>query len=336
MTRTRKITTIEEQPDENEQTPVAVPIEQEQHEAVELSVSERIAEIKARGELDECISRVYEITGTKTREFIAKVDDLIEEDYLAENFGPGKYAVLYTYKSEGVRKQTSQNFAVSSAYKGAKNASPVLASAQPQNGLLAGLLGNMTAAEKVTAAVALIEGVKKIFAPPPPPVDLTELLKVIAANRAPALGDAVIMKAMEMNRPAPVPAPSILEQIKQLNEVKELLKTEENAESGGDNMNFFIEQGLKLLPALLQKNGGSYQAAGAAVKDNPIITGLIQNDPELAGQFINAAAEKYGTEAAKQLAAGFGYSFEPATPEQIETPQQITTQDGSLQAPAKG
>ena len=323
----RKITTIEEQEPEAEPINAApVEIEQEPESGPELTVSDRIAAIKARGELDECVSRIYANNGTRGREYVGKVNDVAEEDYLAENYGPGKYIVLYDYRANGVHRQTTQNFTISEAYRAAKRPEAVQVPAPANNGLLAGLLGGMTAAEKVTAAVALIEGVKKIFAPPPPPVDLTELLKVIAANRAPALGDAVIMKAMEMNRPAPPPAPSILTQIKELNEVKELLSESEGNTRGGDSMDFIIKTGLQMLPALLKQNGGSYAAAGAAVKDNAMISGLLQNDPDLLGEFCAAVKEKYGEQAAQELARGYGFELEAAAPEQ---PAAITNDAGT-------
>lgn len=308
----RKITTIEENEPEGEPMNAApVELEQDTESGQELTVSDRIAAIKARGELDECISRIYAPNGTR-REYVGKVANVADEDYLAENYGPGKYIVLYDYRANGVHRQTTQNFTISEAYRPLKSQEAAQVPAQAQNGILAGLLGGMTAAEKVTAAVALIEGVKKIFAPPPPPVDFTELLKVIAANRAPAIGDAVIMKAMEMNRPAPPPAPSILTQIKELNEVKELLTDNESETRGGDSMDFIIKTGLQMLPALLKQNGGSYAAAGAAVKDNAMISGLLQNDPDLLGEFCAAVKEKYGEQAARELARGYGFELEAA------------------------
>lgn len=327
----RKITTIEEQEPEAEPMNAApVELEQEPESGQELTVSDRIAAIKARGELDECVSRIYANNGTRGREYVGKVADVAEEDYLAENYGPGKYIVLYDYRANGVHRQTTQNFTISEAYRPAKRPEAVQVPATANNGLLSGLLGGMTAAEKVTAAVALIEGVKKIFAPPPPPVDFTELLKVIAANRAPALGDAVIMKAMEMNRPAPPPAPppapSILTQIKQLNEVKELLSEREEDTRGGNTMDLIVKMGLPMLANLVKANGGSYAAAGAAVKDNAMISGLLQNDPDLLGEFCAAVKEKYGEQAARELARGYGFELEAAA---LEQPAAITNDAGT-------
>ena len=78
--------------------------------------------------------------------------------------------------------------------------------------------------------------------------------------------------------------------------------------------------------------GESYQQAGAAVRDNPIISGFIEKDPELLGEFCAAVRDKYGAQAASDLAAGYGYTFGEETPAeatQIETTEQAA-------APAAG
>lgn len=326
----KKTTTIEEI--DTLKIPPFVEQQEEQEEEpggdiYELSASERIAEIKARGEIQGVKSRIYAIT-SKGREFVGTHNDIAEDDFLAEKYGPGKYLVFYVYRDkQGRRVQTSENFNISELYRGTRD--NVQAQAAHAGGTLGGFLENITA-EKVAGIMAAVQGLKAIFAPPPPPVDMTELLKALAAPRQ-NIGDAVLIKALEgVNRPAPAPAPSILDQIKQINEVKEILGASEGA-GGNDTMDKFINMGLSMLPALLQRNGGNYQAAGAAVKENPFINGLIEKDPELLARFCTATAEKYGEQAARELAAGFGYSYENA-PQQQE-PQQIEEQPAE---PPKG
>lgn len=334
MARSRK-TLIEETPVietpviENEETE-----ETEGRELYELTASERIAEIRARGEIKDVVSRIYALTN-KGREFIGKYEDVAEEDYLAEKYGPGKYMVFYIYRDkDGKRVQTSENFNVSELYRGTRDNVPANAARATAGGFLGGFLENMTA-EKVAGVVAAIQGLKAIFAPPPPPVDMTELIKALAAPKQ-NVGDAVLIKAMEMTRPAvpaPVAAPSMLQQIKDVQAVKELLNDSAASAGGNDTMDMIINAGLKMLPAILAQHGGNYQQAGAAVRDNPLISGFVEKDPELLGEFCAAVRDKYGAQAARDLAAGYGFTFDEETPAQAP---QIETTTEQAAAPAAG
>lgn len=303
--------------------------ETEAREVYELTASERIAEIKARGEIQVVTSRIYSIT-SKGREFIGKYDDIAEEDYLAEKYGPGKYLVFYVYRDkDGRRVQKSENFNISELYRGTRDNVPAQGGRATAGGFLGGFLEGMTA-EKVAGVVAAIQGLKAIFAPPPPPVDMTELIKALAAPKQ-NIGDAVLMKAMDMTRPAPVAAPSMLQQIKDIQAVKELLNDSAEGAGGNDTMNMLVNAGLKMLPAILAQHGGNYQQAGAAVRDNPLISGMIEKDPELLGEFCAAVRDKYGAQAARELAAGYGYDFGEETPAQA--PQiETTTEQAAPQA----
>jgi hypothetical protein len=316
---------------ENEETE-----ETEGREVYELTASERIAEIKARGEIQDVTSRIYAVT-SKGREFVGKYEDVAEDDYLAEKYGPGKYMVFYIYRDkDGKRVQTSENFNVSELYRGTRDNVPANAARAPAGGFLGGFLENMTA-EKVAGVVAAIQGLKAIFAPPPPPVDMTELIKALAAPKQ-NIGDAVLIKAMEMTRPAapaPVAAPSMLQQIKDIQAVKELLNNGGEAAGGNDTMDMIINAGLKMLPAILAQHGGNYQQAGAAVRDNPLISGFVEKDPELLGEFCAAVRDKYGAQAARDLAAGYGFTFDEETTAQA--PQiETTTTTTEQAAPAAG
>lgn len=303
--------------------------EREAREVYELSASERIAEIKARGEIQNITSRIYSVT-SKGREFVGKYEDVAEDDFLAEKYGPGKYLVFYIYRDkDGKRVQTSESFNISELYRGTRDNVPAQA-AHAHGVTLGGFLENITA-EKVAGIMAAVQGLKAIFAPPPPPVDMTELIKALAAPKQ-NIGDAVLIKAMEMTRPAPAPvaAPSMLQQIKDIQAVKELLSDSGEA-AGGDTMNMLVNAGLKMLPAILAQHGGNYQQAGAAVRDNPLISGMIEKDPELLGEFCAAVRDKYGAQAAKDLAAGYGFTFDEETPAQA--PQiETTTEQAAPQA----
>lgn len=298
----------------------------------ESSVIERLADLMESTGAD-CISRIYKEDmrkGGGPREFIERVDSFVEEDYLAETYGPGRYVIRYEYKRNGERKKTTIPFAISGDYR-PKNGAAVPMSATVQKDTVSAFLSNLNA-EKVAGIMAAIQGIKAIFAPPPPPVDLTELLKAVAAPRTLPVSDAVLIKAMDMQRPLPPPQLSLLEQVKQVNQIKELLGAE-NESAGGDSMDTVIKIGLSMLPALLQKNGGNYQATGAAARENPMIRGLIENDPELMGKFCEAAANRYGEQAARELADGFGYTFEPQA---AEAPQPQQIEQKQAQEPPKG
>lgn len=306
--------------------------ETEGREVYELSASERIAEIKARGEIQGVKSRIYAVT-SKGREFVGTHDDIAEDDFLAEKYGPGKYLVFYIYRDkDGKRVQTSESFNISELYRGTRDNVPAQA-AHAHGVTLGGFLENITA-EKVAGIMAAVQGLKAIFAPPPPPVDMTELIKALAAPKQ-NIGDAVLIKAMEMTRPAPQPvaAPSMLQQIKDIQAVKELLNDSAEGAGGNDTMNMLVNAGLKMLPAILAQHGGNYQQAGAAVRDNPLISGMIEKDPELLGEFCAAVRDKYGAQAARDLAAGYGYDFGEETPAQAP---QIETTTEQAAAPAAG
>lgn len=295
----------------------------------ELTVAERLAEYLAQDGC-ECVSRIYREdrrNPSQAREFLERVDNFVEEEYLADKWGGGSYVVRYQYKgNDGVRKSTSLSFRISDMYKGANAAPPTVAAPAPKTGLLGAFLQDLTA-EKVAGMVALVEGVKKIFAPS---IDMTEVLKIAAAPRTPSIGEAVVLKALEgVNKPAQVvatPAPSIIAQIKEVAQIKELLgNNNEDEDRGGDEMSVLAKMALNILPEILKKNNNNYEAAGAAVKDNPAVIAALRDDPEIAGEFLNAVAnsKNYGVEAAKKLALGFGYEFEPA-PEQAADALPVT------------
>lgn len=304
----------------------------------ELTVAERLSEYLTQDGC-ECVSRIYREdrrNPSQVREFLERVDYFVEEEYLADKWGGGAYVVRYQYKKDGERKSTSLSFRISDIYKGSNVAAPTVAAPATKTGFLGDFLQDLTT-QKVAGMVALVEGVKKIFAPS---IDMTEVLKLAAAPRTPSIGEAVVLKALEgVNKPAQVatPAPSIIAQIKEVAQIKELLGNNNNEDEnrGGDEMSVIAKIALNLLPEILKKNNGNYEAAGASVKNNPAVVDALRADPELAGEFLNAVAnsKNYGVEAAKKLALGFGYEFEPA-PEQAADALPVTGESTNNEAAA--
>lgn len=314
MARKKTTTTVEE----TEVTP------EEQTTQVELgggqlSIAEKLAQI-IDPENDELFCRIYKQSGNRnapTREFIERVDGvLVDEEYIAENYGGGCYFVRYVFKENGVTRNTSGVFTISETYR-AKRGAPAQEQ-QPKN-MLAGLLENLTA-EKVGGIVAAVEAVRKVFAPP---VDLTKLMEAALTNRQQSVSDAVLLEAMKGIK-QPNPPRNLLEEVRQLQEVKALIKDEpvtvededeEDNDKGGP-MNL-VKTALELLPAFLQQNNNNYEATGAQFRNSPIVNNLLAKDPTLREKFIEAARHEYGDEKTQELARGFGLDvqfIEPAEP----------------------
>lgn len=304
MARKKTTTTVEEtEVIPEEQTPGQVELGGGQ-----LSIAEKLAQI-IDPENDELFCRIYKQSGNRnapTREFIERVDGvLVDEEYIAENYGGGCYFVRYVFKENGVTRNTSGVFTISETYR-AKRGAPAQEQ-QPKN-MLAGLLENLTA-EKVGGIVAAVEAVRKIFAPP---VDLTKLMEAALSNRQQSVSDAVLLEAMKGIKQPQQPR-NLLEEVRQLQEVKALIKDEpgtveeedeEDNDKGGP-MNI-IKTALEMLPAFLQQNNNNYEATGAQFRNNPIVNNLLAKDPSLREKFIDAARHEYGDEKTQELARGFG------------------------------
>ena len=100
----------------------------------------------------------------------------------------------------------------------------------------------------------------------------------------------------------------------------------DNSNRGSDKMDMFIEMGLKYLPELLAKHNNNYNAVGAEVAKNNFVQNLIKSDPDLTQTFFTVAAEKYGKDAAMQLANGFGVQIDFNEGEAAQQPPQIAQQ----------
>ena len=331
MARTRKITTVEE---------AVIEKPEEREEGVELeggrlSIAERLALIIDPDEMNDCFCRIYKQSGNPrnpTREFIERVDGiLVDEEYIAENYGGGSYFVRYVYKEKGVTKNTSGPITIASSYR-PKNGLAAVPEQQTQKNPLAGLLENLTA-EKVGGIVAAVEAVRKIFAPP---VDLTKLMEAALSNRQQSVSDAVLLEAMKGIKQPQQPR-NLLEEVRQLQEVKALIKDEPGAVEEDDDeedndkggpMNI-IKTALEMLPAFLQQNNNNYEATGAQFRNNPIVNNLLAKDPSLREKFIDAARHEYGDEKTQELARGFGLNVQFIDSEQPgEQPAQLETAKG--------
>ena len=276
------------------------------------------------------ICRVYrdlgkDENGKSLREFCGKFDTILDEQAIGEAFGPGKYCLQYTWRVNGERKDTTRNYNIGREFAkfekskegaagAAENAPAVIPTqANAAGGSLVNFFGNLTA-DKVAAGFAILEGVKKFLAPPPAP-DYTPLFKMmLETQRGQTVGDAVVIEALKQaNKPA-APAPTVMEQINNLKAVRDAFAGDfaggENSNRGSDKMDMFIEMGLKYLPELLAKHNNNYNAVGAEVAKNNFVQNLIKSDPDLTQTFFSVAAEKYGKDAAMQLANGFGVQID--------------------------
>lgn len=268
----------------------------------------------------EIEGRIYRKTkpedsiGRMSFEAIAKVNEIVDEDWIGRHFGGGNYFVKWTFK-QGDRKEVRQkNYAVGPEYdKFIKPSAPAVSGAVPGfSGLdLSGLLGSLTV-EKIAAIGSAIKLIKDIFAPPPPPppFDTTKLLEIIAANsQKTSVSDAIVIESMRaMKQQNAQPPQTLAQQIADFKALKETFKDEFSNDSteGGDEMNFLLEKAIEYLPLLLQKKNNDFRAVGAEARENPLIKSVISSNPELTQKFFEQARATYGDAAVQQLAAGFG------------------------------
>lgn len=285
----------------------------------------------------EVYGRIYRIisplesVGRPAREFVGKVEERVDEDYIGRIFGPGRYNIHYRVtRSDGSKFERDETFNIGQEY--AKKDTPQQpvkqAAATTLGGLdLGAVLGGLTV-EKITAIGAGLKLIKDFLAPPPPPpsVDVAKLLEIFAANNRPQpVSDALLIQAMQSLQKTNTP-PSLLQQMRELKEIKETLKDETSDETDGEGgqMSLLLEQAFKYLPSLLAANKQDFRATGAQARELPMVAGIIRNNPDLATEFINRAAQQYGRENAQQLAAGFGLQL---TPIQQQEQQQDQGED---------
>lgn len=272
----------------------------------------------------EVYGRIYRIisplesVGRPAREFVGKVEERVDEDYIGRIFGPGRYNIHYRVtRSDGSKFERDETFNIGQEY--AKKDGPQQPVKQAAPATLGGLdlgavLGGLTV-EKITAIGAGLKLIKDFLAPPPPPpaVDVAKLLEIFAANNRPQpVSDALLIQAMQSLQKTNTPT-SLLQQMRELKEIKETLKDETADETDGEGgqMSILLEQAFKYLPSLLAANKQDFRATGAQARELPMVAGIIRNNPDLATEFMNRAAQQYGRENAQQLAAGFGLQLTP-------------------------
>jgi hypothetical protein len=249
--------------------------------------------------------------GRMSFEAVAKVSEIVDEDWIGRHFGGGNYFIKWTFR-QGERKEVRQrNYSVGPEYdKFVKKEAPAVSGAVPGvSGLdLGGLLGSLTV-DKIAAIHGAIKAFKELFAPPPPPQpDYTKLLEIVLANNQKSTPSDAIVTACLANLQKPQPMQSVAQQIADFKALKETFKDEFSSDSteGGDEMNFLLEKAIEYLPLLLQKKNNDFRAVGAEARENPLITSIISSNPELTQKFFEQARATYGDAAVQQLAAGFG------------------------------
>ena len=233
--------------------------------------------------------RVYRVNSPKdslgrpTYEAIAKINKVVDEDWLGRNFGGGQYHIKYKVVRDGLKGEKQLNYNVGPEYN--KYVNPDESTAAPsdptaRHGALdvGGLLGSLTV-DKIAAIGGAIKIIKEIFAPPPPPVDLKGIFEVIAATQQKTTpSDAIVTACLSTLQKPQQPAQSIAQQIADFNALKEIFKdNSSNAENEGGEMNFLLEKAFEYLPLLLQKKNNDYRAVGQEVRQNPMVQGLILN-----------------------------------------------------------
>ena len=287
----------------------------------------------------EIVGRVYRVNSPKdslgrpTYEAIAKINKVVDEDWLGHNFGSGTYHIKYRVSKDGVKAEKQLNYNVGAEYdKFVKTEESTAAQTPPAtctaDGLnLGGLLGSLTVA-KVVAIVDAVKAVKEIFAPPPPPpqpqIDFVKLLEVLKSDNKPSVSEAIVIESLKsMKQQQERPQSSIAQQIADYNALKEIFDNNNNEDDAeGGDMSFILDKALQYLPMLLKANNNNYQAVGQQVRENPFVMGIIQNNPDLAQTFFERAAHDYGPENAKALAAGFGYQMDFKAPQAAQQPQE--------------
>lgn len=279
------------------------------------------------GEGVEISGRVYRINSPKdsigrpTFEAVAKVTEFVDEDWIGRNFGGGQYRIKYTITDDEKRVIKQLNYNVGHEYdKFLKQPEPAQKIEKPATfgGIDFGaFIGSLTV-DKVAAITAGLKALKEFLAPPPPPPqnnDLIKLFEIMAANsNKSSVSEAIVLESMrtmkEKATQPPAPAPSFSQTIADYNAIKELFENNNNNANEGGEMNFLLDKAFEYLPLLLQKKNNDYTAVGREAKENPMVSGLIRSDPELAQKFFERARDTYGDENAKNLAAGFGLKMD--------------------------
>lgn len=281
-------------------------------------LGEKNQSVKISGRIYRLFAATDAVGGRPIAQFVGKVDEVVDEDFVGRHFGGGKFKVRFTITAQnGATEQRDIIYNIDDTYNKylkevptppAPAPLPTAAPAPEKESNIIDKIFQKFTPEYITAFTLSIKTIRELFPPRPQP-DYMELMKIIAANsNKPAFSDSVVMKAMEMQQQQQR-AQSPISQLKELREIKEFFKEEitENQDDG-ETMSW-IKTAFELLPLLLQKNNNNFQAAGQQARQIPLVNKLIANDPELATAFIDRARKQYGDANARALARGFGYEM---------------------------
>lgn len=264
--------------------------------------------------------------GRMSFEAIGKVNEIIDEDFLGRHYGGGNYFVKWTFRS-GDRKEVRQkNYAVGSEYdKFVRQAAAPSQTTQetPAGFNLNSFLGSLTV-EKIAAIGGAVKMIRDFLAPPQPALNVEKLLEIMVANNQKSTpSDAIVTACLTSLQKPPQPAQSLAQQIADFKALKETFKDEFSSETdeGENSMSWILEKALEYLPIMLQKNNNNFEAVGVEARENPMIKGIINSNPELTQKFFETAREQYGDDAVRQLATGFGYSAQIVPQQQTEVNQ---------------
>lgn len=297
-----------------------VPNGQETQERDFDSVFDELRSAADDGEFAEIIGRVYRISqnqngGKKFLTACGKIDDVYDDDDLGNRFGSGRYQVAYDLVTDdGKHIKKTAYYNIGEEYDRKVPPSSVETA---QLGGLSTILSGISP-EKVTALLACVKAVKELFAPPPPPppIDLNAVAALVGAmNKSPsdAIVTACLRGMQETTRP------NVLQQIKELKEVKDAIADDTEINAGGGSMDMILKAAMEYLPSILQKKNGDFEQVGAEVlKNNKAIANVVLSDKALTTKFFNAAVKKYGVENANKLAAGFGLQIQTQTAQTAE------------------
>lgn len=271
-------------------------------------------------ELHARIYRVQKAANGKGRVFVGALDDYADEEYIADQYGGGTYLICYTWKENGRTQRTTTQMTIAEEY-GREKAAPV-----ENKSFFARIFGEGFSSDDLAAGIGLLKTVRDLIAPPQPQIDIPALITALNSNKGPSVSDSVMIAAMDSLK-AQNNKNSISQQIQDLKALKELTgdnssglsgeDEEEEEEKGANDMKLLINTGLGLLSEFLKTKNGNFQAAGEEARKNATINALLLENKDLAQKFFDAAAKKYGDQAAIQLADGFGFNITRQQPEQI-------------------
>lgn len=260
-------------------------------------------------------ARIYRVEKPSNRKiYVGNYEGgFVYEEHVAENYGGGSYVVFYTWRNTktGKMERSSSTMSIDENFGRPRESSRY---ATPSSkGVFGNILEHLTT-DKVAVGVAMVEGIKKIFAPS---IDYTKMFEIMAAPRSPSVSDAVMVKMLEgIQQNGNAARASISDQLEDLKNLKdlagEIVTPKSDKDNGGDTMDMMIKIGLPMLAEIIKSKGGNMRAAGESVRGNVMVDSMIAGNPALATEFFNAVAKQYGDEAAKQLADGYGYQVNRA------------------------